>query len=448
MNYIGRKEALDFRRVSIKLSYSDQRTCRLQFMLRNREPMAKSEQIVIVGGCGHVGLPLGLILASRGLGVVTLVDIDVTKIESVNRGRMPFMEAGAEELLRQVRGKTLKATSDTNCIRTADVVITVVGTPVDEHLNPTVTQLYHNLDALLEQMADDSLLILRSTVYPGVTKLVYDRIRSRGRKIHLAFCPERIAEGKALEELVTLPQIIAAFEPEAQARARRLFLRITDSTIDLSPLEAELAKLFTNSWRYLNFAVSNQFYMLAESYGLDFDRIRDAVVQDYPRMRSFARAGFAAGPCLLKDTLQLAAFSGNHFFMGHAAMLINEGLPNFILSQMKTKDLSQQCVAILGMAFKADSDDNRDSLSYKLKKLLQVEAREVLCSDPYVRDPTLVPAEEAIRHADVVVIGAPHSVYRELRIPPTKVLVDIWGLWRAREQKSSEQPMLIGSQRT
>src|SRR5260370_25095657 len=126
--------------------------------------------------------------------------------------------------------------------------------------------------------------------------------------------------------------------------------------------------------------------MLAESYGLDFDRIRDAVVQDYPRMRSFARAGFAAGPCLLKDTLQLAAFSGNQFFMGHAAMLVNEGLPNFLLSQMRSKELSKQCVAILGMAFKADSDDSRDSLSSKLKTLLQVEASKILCSDPYVPD--------------------------------------------------------------
>src|SRR5690349_21492066 len=392
--------------------------------------MTRSEQIVIVGGCGHVGLPLGLILASRGVGVVTLVDIDVAKIDSVNRGRMPFMEAGAEELLRKVRGKTLKATSDTNCIRTADVVITVVGTPVDEHLNPTVTQLYHNLDALLKQMADDSLLILRSTVYPGVTKLVYDRIRSRGRKIHLAFCPERIAEGKALEELVSLPQIIAAFEPEAQARARRLFLKITDSTIDLAPLEAELAKLFTNSWRYLNFAVSNQFYMLAESYGLDFDRIRDAVTCDYPRMRAFARAGFAAGPCLLKDTLQLAAFSGNNFFMGHAAMLVNEGLPNFIVNQLRGVGLGRKTVAILGMAFKAESDDPRESLSYKLKKLLELEAREVLCADPYVSDPELVSVEDALAAADIVILGAPHAVYADLQLPPEKQVVDIWGFWR------------------
>jgi UDP-N-acetyl-D-mannosaminuronic acid dehydrogenase len=400
--------------------------------------MKTLEQIVIVGGCGHAGLPLGLVLASRGVGVVTLLDTDIGKVESVNRGHMPFMEADAEKLLKQLRGNRLNSTSEASCLKTADIIISVVGTPVDKHLNPTVTEMYHNLDALLEQMADDSLLILRSTVYPGVTKLVYDRIRSRGRIIHLAFCPERIAEGNALAELVTLPQIVAAFEPEALARARRLFLLITESTIELAPLEAELAKLFTNSWRYLNFAVSNQFYMLAETCGLDFHRIHDAVVREYPRMRSFARAGFAAGPCLLKDTLQLAAFSGNQFFMGHAAMLINEGLPNFILSQMKDRNLSEQRVAILGMAFKADSDDNRDSLSYKLKKLLQVEAREVLCSDPYVRDPSLIPADEAIRRADVVVIGAPHSVYRHLRIPADKIFVDIWGLCNARDQKNNE----------
>src|SRR2546422_6494733 len=184
-----------------------------------------------------------------------------------------------------------------------------------------------------------------------------------------------------MEELIKLPQIVAAFEPEAQEKAHELFLIITSKIIGLPPPEAELAKLFSNSWRYINFAISNQFYILAESYGLDFYRIQDAVTREYPRMSGFARAGFTAGPCLLKDTLQLSAFSGNNFFMGHAAMLINEGLPNFIVSQLRNEDLSDRCVAILGMAFKADSDDCRDSLSYKLKKVLEVEAREVLCTD-------------------------------------------------------------------
>jgi UDP-N-acetyl-D-mannosaminuronic acid dehydrogenase len=323
----------------------------------------------------------------------------------------------------------LCATVDPTCLTSADVVITVVGTPVDEHLNPTVTELYKNIDSLLEQMGNDVLFILRSTVFPGVTKLVYDRIRTRARNFDLAFCPERIAEGRALEEIVTLPQIVAAFEPKAQARARELFLRITPNIIELTPLEAELAKLFTNSWRYLNFAVSNQFYMLAQANGLDFYRIHDAVVREYPRMRSFARAGFAAGPCLLKDTLQLAAFTGNNFFMGHAAMLINEGLPNFIVNQLRPFELAKRRVAILGMAYKGDSDDKRDSLSYKLRKLLEVEACEVLCTDPYVQDSSLVPLEEALNRADVIILGAPHSVYRDLFLPQAKFVIDVWHYW-------------------
>jgi UDP-N-acetyl-D-mannosaminuronic acid dehydrogenase len=390
-------------------------------------PLNKS--IAIVGGCGHVGLPLGIVFAARSGCDVTLLDIDPKKVEQVNSGSMPFMEEGAESLLRQVIGQRLRATLDISSLRHAEIVVTVVGTPVDEHLNPTVHALYRSIDQLLDQMRDDSLLILRSTVYPGVTSLVHERIRNRGRRIHLAFCPERIAEGRAIEELVQLPQIVAAFEPEAQQRAKQLFMTIAPSVVELAPLEAELAKLFTNSWRYLNFATSNQFYLIAQSYGLDFYRIHNAITQDYPRMRSFARAGFAAGPCLLKDTLQLSAFSGNNFFMGHAAMLINEGLPNFIVDQLKKNDLSSKRVAILGMAFKGDSDDIRDSLSFKLKKLLEVHAKHVFCTDPYVKDAFFVELEYALHHSDIIILGAPHSIYRDLPIPKAKTVVDVWNFW-------------------
>lgn len=392
--------------------------------------MGTERNIVIVGGCGHVGLPLGIVLASHGFSV-TLLDLDAAKVATINGGAMPFREDGAEPVLRQVRGKTLTATTDQVCLQSAGIVITVVGTPVDRHLNPTVHDLYKSLDGILQHIQDGTLLVLRSTVSPGVTKLVYRRIQSLGRDIDVAFCPERIAEGNAMEELVKLPQIVSAFEERALRRARDLFLTIAPTVIELEPLEAELAKLFTNSWRYLNFAISNQFYMLAESYGLDFYRIHDAVTRDYPRMRAFARAGLSAGPCLLKDTLQLSAFSGNHFFLGHAAMLVNEGLPDFIVSQMRTMNLADKTVAILGMAFKAESDDNRDSLSYKLKKLLEVEAKQVLCTDPYVPDARLVPLEAALG-ADILVLGVPHAAYRDLEIPPEKIVIDMWSYWPER----------------
>jgi UDP-N-acetyl-D-mannosaminuronic acid dehydrogenase len=396
--------------------------------------MQKSKKLVIIGGCGHVGLPLGIVFANCGLQVV-LLDRDQAKIKTVNAGQMPFMETNALEQLRRVIGKQLTATSDPGCLRDADAAIAVLGTPVDEHLNPTVTDLYRSIDEVIVSMPENALLVLRSTVYPGVTKLVYERLQASGRKIHLAFCPERIAEGKAMEEIRTLPQIISAFDQESLDRARELFAIINEDLIELSPLEAELAKLFSNSWRYMNFAISNQFYMLAETYGLDFQRIYGAVTHRYPRMKSFAKAGFAAGPCLLKDTLQLSAFSGNNFFLGHAAMLVNEGLPNFIVGQLRQQQkLRDKVVSVLGMAFKSESDDKRESLSYKLRKLLMVEAREVLCTDPYVIDDKLISLEEAIDRADVIVLGAPHDAYRDLHFCDDKIVVDVWGFWPHRQQ--------------
>jgi len=386
------------------------------------------KHVAIVGGCGHVGLPLGLVFAERGVRVA-LLDTDAEKVKEVNAGRMPFREEGADALLERVVGRQLFATTEAACLREVDAVVTVVGTPVDRHLNPTATELYRSIDELLEFMRDATLLVLRSTIYPGVTRLVHDRIRNLGRKIDLAFCPERIAEGRAIKELVQLPQIVAAFEPEARRKARELFSIIAPTVIELDPLEAELAKLFTNSWRYLNFAISNQFYMIARNYGLDFYRIYDAVTCNYPRMKGFSRPGFAAGPCLLKDTLQLAAFCNNSFFMGHAAMLVNEGLPNIIVDELRRAGVERQCVAILGMAFKADSDDPRESLSYKLRNLLKLYAREVLCTDPFLSDPSLVPLDVALEKADVIILGAPHSAYKDLALPPGKRVIDVWNYW-------------------
>ena len=405
--------------------------------------MRNIKKLVIIGGCGHVGLPMGIVFANSGLDVV-LLDRDQSKIDMVNAGQMPFMETNAQEMLERVVGETLSATASPSCLRDTDAAIAVLGTPIDAHLNPTVTDLYRSIDEVIVDLPENSLLVLRSTVYPGVTNLVYERLQDSGRKIHLAFCPERIAEGKALEEIRSLPQIISAFDSDSLARVRELFSIINDELIELSPLEAELAKLFANSWRYLNFSISNQFYMLAEAHGLDFHKIHNAVTHRYPRMRSFAKAGFAAGPCLLKDTLQLSAFSGNNFFLGHAAMLINEGLPNFMVSQLRQQqNLRDKVVAVLGMAFKAESDDKRESLSYKLRKLLTVEAKEVLCTDPYVADEKLVALEEALERSDVIILGAPHSVYRDLRFSANQVYLDVWGFWPDRRQS---EPALEGSE--
>jgi UDP-N-acetyl-D-mannosaminuronic acid dehydrogenase len=249
-----------------------------------------------------------------------------------------------------------------------------------------------------------------------------------GKSIDVAFCPERIAEGKAMEELHTLPQIVAARTDRAYDRAAALFGHLTGTMVRVEPEEAELAKLFTNSYRYMKFAAANQLFMMANDFGLDYERIRAAVIEDYPRAADLPGPGFAAGPCLLKDTMQLAAFNNNNFALGHASMQINEGLPLYLVSKMAARfDLDSMSVGILGMAFKGESDDNRSSLSYKLKRVLKVRAKAVLTTDPFVAvDDTLMPLELVLEQADLIVIGAPHRAYADVTI--RQPVVDIWNL--------------------
>ncbi len=383
--------------------------------------------VVIIGGCGRVGLPFGVALASRGLSV-RLYDLNVAAVATVNAGRMPFAEEGAgEPLAVAVAAGGLQATVDPAVVGSAEVLIVVVGTPVDEHLNPDLGAVPGALDRCAEYLVDGQLVILRSTVHPTVTALTERMLARRGLRVDVAFCPERIAEGHAMTELFDLPQIVGARTARAGERAEKFFRTLTEEIVRLEPEEAELAKLFTNTWRYIKFATANQFWMMSNDYGLDFERIRGAIRQDYPRAADMPGAGFAAGPCLLKDTMQLAAFNQNKFVLGHSAMLINEGLPLYIVSRLEERfDLGSLTVGVLGMAFKAGSDDPRESLSYKLRKILMIKADQVLCTDPYIADERFTPLDEVLERADVLVIGAPHPEYRDLATD--KPVADLWGI--------------------
>jgi UDP-N-acetyl-D-mannosaminuronic acid dehydrogenase len=382
--------------------------------------------LVIVGGCGHVGLPLGLAFADRGLRVA-LYDINAAAVEQVCQGKLPFAEPGGAEVLARVIGERLRATTDRAVVAQAEYVVVVVGTPVDEHLNPDPTAVSQAVEELASELRNDQVLILRSTLYPGTTALVERIVAEFGLGIGVAFCPERIAEGKAMTELYELPQIVAARDERTFDRAQKLFRSLTAQTVRLSPEEAELAKLFTNTWRYIKFATANQLFMMANDFGLDYERIRAGIALDYPRAADLPRAGFAAGPCLLKDTMQLAAFNNNNFVLGHAAMMVNEGLPLYLVSRLEQEyPLSEMTVGILGMAFKEESDDVRSSLSYKLKRILRFKAKAVVCHDPFVSgDEQLVGLDELLASSDLLVIGAPHRMYRDLR--PTVPLIDLWG---------------------
>lgn len=387
-----------------------------------------STDVVVVGGCGHVGLPLGVAFADRGLDVV-LYDIAETAVDRVNRGILPADEPGAQEILDRVVGSTLTASTDPSTLADAENVVIVIGTPVGGHLSPDAQAVPNAILEVAGHLRAGQLLILRSTVYPGVTAQVERLVEELGLDVEVAFCPERIAEGKAMEELYTLPQIVASRSEEGFDRAAKLFSVLAPSIVPLAPEEAELAKLFTNVWRYIKFATANQLFMIANDFECDFERIRQAIGQDYPRAADIAGAGFAAGPCLRKDTMQLAEFTDNQFALGHAAMQINEGLPLYLVSRLERRyDLGQMTVGILGMAFKGESDDIRSSLAYKLKRVLEFRAKDVLCTDHYVDvDPRLLPLDEVVERADLLIVAAPHEAYRELATETP--VIDIWNLF-------------------
>jgi UDP-N-acetyl-D-mannosaminuronic acid dehydrogenase len=391
-------------------------------------PRTSPVDVAIVGGCGHVGLPLGLAFADRGL-QVELVDKDATACQRVNRGELPFTEPGAGEVLTRVLDAgRIRATTEAEAVSRAENVVVVIGTPIDEHHNPDLNAVRTTISEIGESLVGDQLLVLRSTVYPGVTAMVERLVEELGSDIDVAFCPERVAEGQAMAELCELPQIVASRSPRALDRATKLFRTLTHEIVFLEPEEAELAKLFTNTWRYIKFATANQLYMMANDFGLDYERIRSAVTYKYPRAADLPGAGFAAGPCLFKDTMQLAAFNNNNFHLGQASVMINEGFPLYVVARLEQRyDLSNMSVGILGMAFKAESDDIRSSLSYKLRRILRFKAKNVLCHDPYITiDQDLTPIEQILSSADLLVIATPHAAYADLQTDLP--VVDIWNL--------------------
>ncbi len=396
--------------------------------LPERSAAANKIDVTVVGGAGHVGVPLVLALAEAGLRV-NVNDLNRKTLDTLAAGRLPFIESGAQAVLKKALAeRRLVFTSSPDGISPGPPVIITIGTPIDEFLNPVRKVVQDCIDAALPSLVNGQLVILRSTVFPGTTDWLASYLRERGRNPKVAFCPERIVQGGGLKELRELPQIVSGTTPEAEREAVELFERIAPEVVVVSPIEAEFAKLFTNAYRYIEFAVTNEFYLVAKSADVDYQRVLKAMKHNYPRLKSVPRPGFAAGPCLVKDTMQLSAFARNRFALGHAALLVNEGLVLHVVDELRRRyDLASMVVGLLGMAFKAESDDVRASLSYKFKKVLSGQTRTVLTTDPFVTtDPQLQPLSEVIGKSDLMILCAPHAAYRDADFCG-KPVFDLWG---------------------
>lgn len=397
----------------------------------NQKASSGSEiDVTVIGGGGHVGLPLALSFVEVGLNVL-IFDINEKVLQTITSGRLPHLEHGAQPLLdRALESGRLHASSRFGDIPSTGAVIITIGTPVDEFQNPVHRVIRQCVDGLMDRLGEDQLIILRSTVYPGTTGWLDAYLKNAGKKVRLAFCPERVAQGHSIRELREVPHIIGGVTPEAADEAAALFAKLNDKLVYLSPLEAEFAKLFTNAYRYIHFAITNEFFMIADEAGLDYRKILDGLTQDYPRAEYMARPGYAAGPCLYKDTAQLSAFAKNRFSLGTAAIQVNEGLVLHTIEYMRKRfELPKMTVGLLGMAFKADIDDIRSSLSYKMRKAITLHAKEVIATDPLVKsDPTLLPVAEVVERSDVLVMCTPHSEYKTLDAKG-KPVVDVWNFW-------------------
>lgn len=367
---------------------------------------------VAIIGCGRVGLPLALAFADRGLRVIG-IDSDATRLDAVRSGRMPFEEPGAEEILRRVDIVWSDRAADA---AQADAIVLTLGTPSFSHIEIDMRDIRSVLDDLLPVLRPGHLVVLRSTIAPGTTEFVAGYLRKHrdleiGTDVFVAHVPERIAAGRFFEEISSLPCVVGGVGEASGEAAGRLFEGLGAPVVQTSPVEAELAKIWTNILRYTMFALPNRLMMECEQYGANVFEVIELINRDYPR-GGMPRPGFTAGTCLRKDfTFSEERSPAPGMLL--AVSRVHESVPLFIVDGLKRRldTLNGRKVAVLGLAFKADTDDERDSLSHKLIRLLERELADVAVHDPHVSTPTQS-FEDAILDADAVVIATNHSEFR------------------------------------
>jgi UDP-N-acetyl-D-mannosaminuronic acid dehydrogenase len=398
---------------------------------------------VAVVGLGRVGLPLALSFADRGLRTIG-VDNDPTRLGAVREGTMPFQETGAQEVLERV-GASGRLTLSELVAEAAGArhIVLTLGTPSFSHIEIDMRDIRSALDDLLGVLAPGHALTLRSTVAPGTTEFVAGYLAKHrgfqiGEEVFVAHAPERIAAGRFLEEIDTLPCIVGGVGARSGEVVAELFGVFGAPIVHTTPVQAELAKIWANILRYTNFALPNLLMMDCERYAANVFEVIDLINRDYPR-GGIAQPGLTAGTCLRKD-FTFSEERSNAPGMLLAVSRVNESVPLFLLEGAKRRlgTLSDRKVAVLGLAFKAGTDDERDSLAHKLIRLLERELADVVAHDPHVATPT-ASFEQALDGAEVVVVATDHPEFRDLgalatiaqRAKADCLVVDPWNCWGA-----------------
>jgi UDP-N-acetyl-D-mannosaminuronic acid dehydrogenase len=367
---------------------------------------------VCVIGLGRVGLPLALSFAGAGMSVLG-VDNDPEVLAALRERRMPFKEPGTAELLARADIALSHRAADG---AEARAIVLTLGTPSFSHIEIDMGDIRAVLDDLLPLLREGQLVVLRSTVAPGTTEFVAGYLEKHrgfavGEDVFVAHVPERIAADRFMAEIGTLPCIVGGVGEASGERAAALFAPLGAPIVQTSPVQAELAKIWTNILRYATFALPNLLMMDCERYDANVFEVIDLINRDYPR-GGIAKPGLTAGTCLRKD-FAFSEEKSNAPGMLLAVSRVHESVPLFLVDGVKRRlggGLRERKIAVLGLAFKADTDDERDSLSHKLVRLLERELADVATHDPVVATPT-AGFEEAIADADVVVVATNHSAF-------------------------------------
>lgn len=397
-------------------------------------------KVTIVGGAGRLGLRLALIAANRNHSV-TCVDIDDERINEISQGCLPFVEPNAEDLLEKaIKDKSLSLTMEYDSVSKAEVVVVTIGTPVDSNLNPSLEPVAGVIFDLAEHFKKGQLVVFRNILSPQIIgrirTLLEDKTNLKvGKDIFLAFAPEMSGDNFNINELSSLPQPIGAYDKLSFKEAEKFFSTITKGKIThVTPEEALLGKLMTNMYSYIQSACANEFYLIAESFGANIHKILDSCEgkeNNIPNPHSSK-----SGPGMHKEgwfLVENVPFAD----LITTAFKINESMPTYIVN--KLKGFKGNKVAILGMTSKANSDEIRASLGYKLRKALCYQDYEVACYDPYLPEYS---DSSVLQNADIVILMTPHDVFKDLEQIKQQVknstctYVDINGFWEELRDKS------------
>lgn len=368
-------------------------------------------KVGIIGGAGHVGLPLSLTLSLKGFNVL-IIDDNYSAINKIKKCHPPFLETNLKENLKKVISKKkylLNFSSKISSIFDCEQIIICIGTPISKDLKPqnqTILKLFSNMKKYLNKGQN---IIIRSSISPGTYKIIENKLRG----YCISYCPERVAQGYSFLELPNIPQIISSRKRIGLLKSKKIFSNISKKIIYCSPEEAELAKLFSNAFRYIYFSISNEFYKISRKLNLEFSKIKKIMQDDYPRNKNIPRPGFVGGPCLMKDTMQLNSIKKTKNSLLYQSYLINENMPLFIFKDLikKYKFEKKSKILFLGLTFKPNNDDLRGSLTFELYKKFKKNFMNTSYFDPYLKRETKLNINLLIQKNDYVILGTAHTFF-------------------------------------